>query len=240
LATTYTYDGANRLIGRTDPGALSIAYRWNPNGTVFVLTNPDRERITYAYDRQTQRIAAADASGNITSIGYDALGRESTVLDSSGMRMTTTYDADSQITAMLTAFGANVVARLTYAYDPVGNRTTLTDLNGSQSIYAHDAKKRLIQDNTTGTNAHDYTYSHNSNDNCLTESETGVIQFWTYDAANRIVTGVASGLTTTYACSNERTLQKVTEPTVTYTYGQDVEYRLAWQSVNPGGIRTWI
>jgi YD repeat-containing protein len=156
------------------------------------------------------------------------------------MRATTTFDAIGQIIGIRTDSSHSEFARATYAYDPVGNRTTLVDFNGSTSGYSYDAKNRLIEDNTTGPNAHDYTYTYDANGKRLTNSETGVVAFSTYDAANRLVTTVASGLTTTFAYWPEGTLSKVTEPTVTYTYGQDVEHRLAWQSANPGGIRTRV
>jgi YD repeat-containing protein len=75
------------------------------------------------------------------------------------MRATTTFDANGQIIGIRTDAGATAIARTTFGYDAVGNRTTLIDLNGSTSIYSYDAKNRLIEDNTAGTNAHDYTYT---------------------------------------------------------------------------------
>jgi YD repeat-containing protein len=70
--------------------------------------------------------------------------------------------------------------------------TSINDLNASQTTYGYDAKNRLIQDVTSGTNAHTYNYSYDSNDNILTNSESGVVVTSTYDLANRLTTSISS------------------------------------------------
>jgi YD repeat-containing protein len=186
----------------------------------------------------------------IKSIQYDPVGNASKLvrfggqtttqtLDANGQRQTYSYDAVGQITGILTAIGATVVARTTFGYDPVGNRVWVQDLNGSLTTYSYDAKYRLIADNTTGTNPHWYTYSYDVNDNRLTSNETGVLTTYAYDIANRLTTAIAGVALTTYQYSAEGSLSLVIEPSVTYTYGQDGEFKLAWQTASTGGTRTW-
>jgi hypothetical protein len=114
-------------------------------------------------------------------------------------------------------------------------------LGGSTSGYSYDAKNRLIQDDTTGTNAHDYTYTYDPVDNRLTSTEGGTYVQSTFDKASRLVTSVNASGTTSYTYSMEGTQSEVSEPPGgnLYTFAQDVEYRLASQTATPGGTRNW-
>jgi YD repeat-containing protein len=103
-------------------------------------------------------------------------------------------------------------------------------LNSAWTTYSYDAKNRLIQDDTSGANAHNYTYSYDPNDNRLTSSETGAMTFWTYNPANRLVTAVSGGLTTSYSYDRNGNLTLVQEGGgAVYTMGYDNMLRLNYQ-----------
>lgn len=70
---------------------------------------------------------------------------------------------------------------MTFAYDPVGNRSSIEDLNGASTAYGYDAKSRLVSDTTTGTNAHQYTYAYDAVDNRIFSSETGSVVGYDYN-----------------------------------------------------------
>jgi YD repeat-containing protein len=242
LKTTFTYDPINRLVGRKDPGLLNLAFRYDAADRRVGLTDPDNGLRTYTFDADDRLSLFQGSDSLVTTFTCDALGRKTLMQFGSGERTGYGYDAASQILTLVTDNGAgSVAARLTYVYDPVGNRAVMQDGNGSWGTFSYDAKNRLTQDLTSGTNAHNYTYSFDGNDNRLTSSETGVVTNWSYDVANRLLTGVASGQTTSYAHTPEGSRSQVAEPGGTvYNYGQDGEFRLAYQSASTGGIRTWL
>ena len=66
-------------------------------------------------------------------------------------------------------------------------------------------------------------------DNRLTSSETGALTFWTYDIANRLVTSVSGGLTTTYTFDRNGNKTIVRESVNIYSMGYDNMNRLNYQ-----------
>lgn len=137
------------------------------------------------------------------------------------------YDAVSQIVTItdLTA-GTALAQRFTFSYDGVGNRTVISDLDGALTTYAYDAKNRLTQDKTSGTNAHTYDYTYDPNDNRLTASENGLTTY-TYDAANRLSTSQDSTGSSAYTYDANGNLTNVSDPTGLTTMTYDKENRLS-------------
>jgi RHS repeat-associated protein len=95
-ATSYTYDGSNRLISITDPVGLVTSFTYGANGrleritdpagrqTQFQhdaagnltrITNPDGTFKTYGYDTAGRLLQAADERANVTAYAYDHGGR---------------------------------------------------------------------------------------------------------------------------------------------------------------------
>jgi YD repeat-containing protein len=188
--TTYAYDAASRMTGKTDPGSLVQGYEYDAANQRTKLVDPDGGIRTFQYD-QNGRLTWLAAPGALFQPAYDPAGRRTTLLNGLSFEQTLwTYDAASQIVSLLVEMTEDPGPRLrfTYSYDEVGNRRTVHDLNGSLTTYGYDAKNRLTQDHTTGFNTHTYDYSYDANDNRLTSNETGSVVSWTYDAANRITT----------------------------------------------------
>ena len=80
--TSSTYDAATRLI---------------------TVTNPANLRITYSYDRLSERTQMTDpTSGGVFKYAWDAAGRSQSVQDPQSLRTTFSYDnADRMIVARL-------------------------------------------------------------------------------------------------------------------------------------------
>jgi len=80
----------------------------------------------------------------VANWSYDALSRRTAMTLSNGTQTTYTYDAASQLSAVshqLTAL-SQLINKADYVYNPVGNRTSLTDRRGAQS-FAYDTLDRL-------------------------------------------------------------------------------------------------
>jgi len=67
---------------------------------------------------------------------YDALSRRASLTLPNGIQTTYTYDSASQVTNILHQLTAtsSQINKADYVYNPVGNRTSLTDRRGPQSF----------------------------------------------------------------------------------------------------------
>mgnify|MGYP001315097074 FL=1 len=155
--------------------------------------------------------------GPAVQFAYDALSRRTSLTLPNGTQTTYAYDPASQVTNILhqlTATSAQI-NQAAYAYNPVGNRTSLTDRRGPQS-FGYDNLDRLtsashpllgtpqsfaydpVGNRTTGgsvVNAgnqltadatHSYQYDDNGNLTRKTLLATGNFTQYTYDAENRL------------------------------------------------------
>lgn len=146
---------------------------------------------------------------------YDTLSHRTSLTLLNGTQSTYSYDPASQVTAILHQIVASStpINQAAYAYNPVGNRTSLTDRRGSQA-FGYDNLDRLtsashpllatpqafaydpVGNRTTGgsvVNAgnqltadatHSYQYDDNGNLTRKTLLTTGNFTAYTYDAEN--------------------------------------------------------
>lgn len=139
----FTFDALNRITFKDLPG-----------------TEPD---VTYTYDN-LGRVTGASQTGNSLSYTYDALGRNLTQVGPQGT-MTSTWDLagrrtqltwpdsfyinyDYLVTGEVSAIRENgatsgVGVLASYAYDDLGQRTSVTRGNGTSMSYGYDAISRL-------------------------------------------------------------------------------------------------
>jgi YD repeat-containing protein len=162
-------------------------------------------------------VAAHAAPANLVTFAYDALSRRTAMTLPNGTQTTYSYDPASQVTQILHQLTATStqINQAGYAYNPVGNRTSLTDKRGSQA-FGYDTLDRLtsashpllatpqafaydaVGNRTTGgsvVNAgnqltadatHSYQYDDNGNLTRKTSLATGNYTQYTYDAENRL------------------------------------------------------
>jgi YD repeat-containing protein len=140
----------------------------------------------YSYDLRDRLTQVTDAKGNLTTIGYDTLGRKTSMSDPD-------------------------MGAWSYAYDPNGNLTSKTgvgayqygaNLNGAGAgphqartvngqAYTYDANGNLL----TGGGR---TYTWNDERLPASVASGGVTESYTYDADGERVTRTRSGTTTRY------------------------------------------
>ncbi|MHB8635742.1 MAG: hypothetical protein ACYC96_04640 [Fimbriimonadaceae bacterium] len=128
---------------------------------------------------------------------------------------------------------------VTNLYDPSGSRSGAADLAGNLTTYAMDAKDRLIQDDTSGPNAHLYNYSYDLTDNILTNNESGTLTTSMYDPASRLTTSIAGTAITTFGFDANGNRTNVNAAGVLTTMAYDLENRLA-NHQQPGSVATFL
>ncbi len=120
--TTYTYDGANRLTGVSEPNGTTIAYTYTATGqraTATVTPSGGSATAVDNYYTNGQLIYQTDGNRNLLA----------------------TYTYDSNGTPVSVAVGADptTAPRYYYVYDGQGNVTNLVDDSGTVvASYAYD------------------------------------------------------------------------------------------------------
>ena len=226
--TTYAYDAAGNLTSMTQPGSLVTSYGRDPAGSGLLLsvTDPRGKTTSFTYDADANLASVTTPAGDETTYAYDAAGRRTSMVDPRGNASganpadyTTSYaydDAD-RLTGVTDALGHVT----TTAYDPVGNRTSVTDPNGHATAYSYDPDNHVTA--VTDALSHTTAYAYDVVGNLVTRTDAnGHVATYAFDAARRLtsVSDPLSRVTSfTYdAAGNLATATDATGQTTTYTY----------------------
>ena len=176
-ATSYAYDGADRLTGLTTPTGAAIALAYDTAGRTSTITRPNAVNTTAAYDTAGRLSQLAHALGAVDlarkTYQYNTLGN---ITQIAGLTRTRnyTYDALQRLTQVTDGI-ANVVEN--YTLDGEGNRT----LSHLSALHTTNVANRL-----TETGQHTYSYDANGNLTAKTEKASGDITTYTWDAQDQM------------------------------------------------------
>lgn len=225
--TSYTYDAAGRLA--------TIAQKPDPSGsptTVYTTTlgRDDNGNVT----------SVTQGNGAVTDYAYDALNRltSTTTHPTGSTTLTTTYalDGNGNVTTRTTAdtvattytydnldrltqIAATGLSTISYDYDELNQRTSMTDGTGT-TTYTYDRMGRLTQTaQPNGTTS--YVYDRDSNRTTLTYPGSSSVTY-SYSHAGRLSSLTDWGSrTTSYTYTPAGLAATVTLPNsmvTTYTY----------------------
>ncbi|MFO0905215.1 MAG: RHS repeat-associated core domain-containing protein [Pirellulales bacterium] len=176
--TRFSYDDRGRLLSLTDPELNTTSYQYDALGRVVRETNALGLSRTYVYDAASNLIAKTDRNGRVSQYAYDSLQRltqetwvgggnevhwtydavgDVLTTSDNASRLTMTYDALSRVATIDTAGAAELPAvLLRYAYDEVGNVTSVTDSPNNavrtRNTYTYDPLDRMTRVVQTGSN----------------------------------------------------------------------------------------
>ena len=163
VITTLTYDGRQRLLTsvlHASAGNLTTSYVYDHAGNLTKTTLPDSSFLSNTYDNAHRLTRITNALGQYINYTLDYLGDRTAIntYTYSGTlkrQHSATFDF---LGRMLTDVGG-VSQTTTYAYDPMGNATSIIDPKTHTTTQMFDALNRLYQvtDRTTGvtTTAYD-------------------------------------------------------------------------------------
>ncbi|MEP3464606.1 MAG: hypothetical protein ABJN65_01150, partial [Parasphingorhabdus sp.] len=157
----HSYDNLGRATLKNLPGtANDVHYSYDLQGRQLTarLVSSGGLGLTNAYDALGRLTSVTDTTGGgsrTTSYLYDTASRRTRMTYSDGYYVAYEYKTDGWL-YRLRENGSGILA--TYAYDANGRRTSLTYGNGAVTNYAYDAASRLasLTSNLSGT-ANDLT-----------------------------------------------------------------------------------
>lgn len=245
--TEYAYDNTGRVTQVFSPDTGTTSYSYNPDGTLAVKADANGTVVTYSYDNAARLTGVffPDPSENVT-YAYDSLastygkGRITGMVDPSGA---TTYHYDSlgRVAAEQRTI-SGVVYDTSYAYDNVGNLTSITYPSGRLVTYAHDVLGRVTSVSATQGQttilASGFVYDNVGNLSSVSLGN-GLMSSWTYNAANRMATmAVPGAVNISYAYDNVGNVSGITDvlrPPSTKVYVYDPLDRLS-QATGPWNV----
>ena len=198
--TRYTYDALGRLSTVRNPDGGVTTYTYDEVGNRASMIYPNGVATTYSYDSLNRLIfmETRRANGDLISSHDCTLGlsgnRTKVVEQPSGRTIDYTYDALYRLTKEEITDPILGNGTVSYTYDAVGNRLTMTDSTGT-TMYSYDANDRLL---TEVGPTYNCTYTYDNNGNMLSKSDGVTTANYTYDYEDRLVSVQTNGDVTNY------------------------------------------
>lgn len=128
--TSYTYDGADRLIAVTDVLGNTTRYDYDEVGNMTSVTDANGNITCYTYDDFGRVIKITNALGQTAEVTYDISGNVLTSTDYAGNLTTYTSDGLDRVSSKTTPDGV-----VKYAYTTDGKLSVVTDNSGTTSLH---------------------------------------------------------------------------------------------------------
>ncbi|MFC6671373.1 RHS repeat-associated core domain-containing protein [Marinobacterium aestuariivivens] len=181
--TTYTYDSIGRRSSRLNPLGETITYAYNTRDNLIQTHDANGQTIDYAYD-ELGRLVSATTPDNALIYGYDAAGNMTTANDSDST-LNFTYDRANRLVSAETGGTTQPVVTLSYSYDAIGRRNSLTDSEGGSHSYSYDDADRLTELLTPANEILSMNYDAAGRPTGISYPN-GVTMTNTYDLAGRV------------------------------------------------------
>jgi RHS repeat-associated protein len=232
-STTLQYDSTDRLVAITYPNGRSLHYTYDSGGRRIRSVDQDGFTVNYSYDSAGRLSELTDGAGAIiVSYSYDAAGRISRKDLGNGTATTYAYNAAGQLVQLVNlAPGGTINSQFSYTYDSLGRRSSLTSSAGTTN-YAYDQIGQLTSVTLPGGRQITYRYDAAGNRVAATDNGAGTayttnsLDQYTavgsetdvYDARGNLITATDPSGSTTYQYDLENRLTGVTTPTGTSSY----------------------
>ena len=234
IATTKTLDASGALVKVTDPGG-TITYALRPDGQPTSVTAPGGVVTSFGYDAFGRQTSITDPSAGKQTFSdtYTAAGvLTRKVTDANGKTVTSTYDQYGRVTNV-----ARPEFSTTYAYNADGLLTGETSTNGTSKTFSYDTYDRpLSEKENVPDNKYlqkDYTYSGGNVATVKYTSQSGEIGTEHFTYANGYNTEIKlNGTTSIWKLTEENALG---QPTKAVTGPMNRTYSCVWHAYGQDG-----
>ncbi|GAA4604612.1 RHS repeat-associated protein [Actinoplanes octamycinicus] len=232
--TKDVFDANNRIVSHVDANQHVTSYTFDDLDRVVSVTAPDsiNNRSTiYKYDANDNVLSRTDPHGNAQSATYDRLDRVTSTFDSLGRLREYGYDAESNLTAIVTA--RTEPNPLNPSADPERAKRTITQefdqlgrmvkrqlgTTGPVYTFGYDSKGRVI---STTDPAGASTRKYDDNDQ-LREVKRGNLTYsYSYDSNGNLTSrGNPDGTTMSAEYDGDDRMTSLTQAGRTWTFGYD-------------------
>ncbi|MBX3423652.1 MAG: VCBS repeat-containing protein [Pirellulaceae bacterium] len=188
--TKYDYDELDRVLKRTDPDGLFVDYTYDQRGNIVSIRTAS-SLTQYVYDALSRPVVVTDSAGLETEFAYDASSNLVQTRYWNGLVEQRQHDARGRVLQIDLESPTELLSRYTYQIDAAGRRTSLTELDGSQSSYQYDASGRLIRETHTasagGQRTIQYEYDAVGNRLATFDTASGTT-LYSYDSRDQLIT----------------------------------------------------
>ena len=235
---TYTYDGSGNQITAAHPDGGTSQVDYDELNRPDLWTDPLTHTKSVVYDADNNVTSRTDGLTHIVSFTFDKENRPLTMKDgngqSSGLSTVYTYWATGQLKSSTTPLGN----KTTYTLDDDGRTATMVEPRGNVGggtpanytwTYAYDEVGNRTSVTDPLTHVVQYTWDELNNPTSVVDQNTNTTSF-AYDVMNRIDTvtppaaGATGTLTTSYDYDADSNLASRTDPythATTWTYNTD-------------------
>ncbi len=222
------YDSLNRLTRIYQPPFnKEIRYSYDALNNRKTMTDPNSGVTNYTYDELNRLISLTNPSNQITYYEYDALGRRTKMTCPNGVATTYDYDKLSRLLLLVHKKPTGeTLASFGYAYDNIGNRLSMTTLEGKHE-YTYDKIYQLTKVRYPDSKTQEFTYDPAGNRLTQLQTPNLPLQTYTYDSADRLLSVNHGLLTANYSYDSNGNMISKTDGAGTTTYQYDYENRLA-------------
>lgn len=212
--TGYTYNAYDRIATVTDANNHTISYDYDSSGRVIKMTDQLGHMETYTYDLFGDILTSTDRKGQLTTYTYDSMGRLKNAAFGDGSSTTYTYDDLGRLTTISDSVSGAItyqyalagcpscgggvsnkvvqettpLGSISYTYDALGRRASMTVAGRPTVNYNYDAAGRLAGINApiSGSSGH-FSLGHDPDGRRSNITlPNGTKTTYTYDETSRV------------------------------------------------------
>ena len=200
-ATSFSYDGANRLSRVTDPKGNLVEHTYDANGNLVTRTQTDKSDtaapdqvfvLTNVYDGLDRLITSTDNVGNVRSYFYNSRSNRVRYIDPRNKLTQSQYDGLNRLlrsgrdmNGNNSGFDAGIDIISARTWDDNSRLIGATNPNSYSTQYQYDAIGRCLQRSNADTTAK--TWSYDAWGNAIqSHDENATVCINNYDNLNRL------------------------------------------------------
>lgn len=182
--TAYEYDSRGQQTKITPPSPLKpMSFAYDALSRMTTMVDGNAKKTTFTYDVLDRVTKITYADGSSISYGYDLNGNLASRQDSQSGKVNFTYDSLNRVVKETPPSTTGVI---TYAYDAVGNLTTVSDESKTTS-YEYDAVNMVTSVTDPKGNKTTFGYDEDqTNLRTKTVYPNGVEMTMQYDDSSRL------------------------------------------------------